>query len=93
MSWIVKNEQGILKQGLMCDVREYLEEEIGKKIGIIPELQECEEDEIVYLHSGFADDLTTVDVALIHSLGISEDPNEDTLRAIEKLLNVRVVKN
>lgn len=93
LSWQIKEKDGtgtVVYEGDICNVREALEKLVSQTIGIYPMLQEDEEEGVIYLHSEFGDELEPTDVALLHTYGFSEDWDETTLKAIEKLLVVNV---
>lgn len=93
LTWKIREKDGtVYYEGIMCDMREVLEELVGKVIGVFPELQEDEEEGIVYLHSEFGDELEPHEIALLHTNGISEDYDDSTLRAIENLLEITVTQ-
>ena len=90
MDWKITQNGTILKEGYPCDVREHLETMVEEETGLFLSMQEDEEEGFIYLHSEYAEDLTDEEVEKVSNLGISEDYDETTIQALEKLLNVKI---
>lgn len=89
-------KDGSVVTGIPCDIREVIEEMIGKKLGFTPSLQESmEEDENeqlyleIYLHTDTYDFLDDSQLEQLDDLDITED-GEETTAAIKKLLEVEL---
>jgi hypothetical protein len=90
MNWKITQMGITIKEGHPADVREKLEEMIEERIGFFLSLQEDEDDGYIYLHSEYVEDLSDKEIEQVSNLGISEDCDDTTIHALEKLLNVKI---